>query len=125
MGVTARATGSPDGRDDLFNFSEVYQELVDGDAGMAGIGREAPPKAVPVRCVTKFKRQKASQEIQALQRVEVSADIVGIGRTSEGGPKDFGEEAMARIKDAGSSLKPVAIYKYRAILRPKGTAASQ
>lgn len=117
--VTRRAVGVPTGRDaDLFNISEFYQEVVGpSSTGPLPTGRSVvAPKVTPVRCVTKF-RLVGGPQIQAIQRLEVFADF-----GSEFGVRDFGQAIQGTA--GADPEKPVAIYRYRAILlpTPKSTA---
>mmetsp|Transcript_100115 Transcript_100115/g.224341 ORF Transcript_100115/g.224341 Transcript_100115/m.224341 type:complete len:138 (-) Transcript_100115:42-455(-) len=110
MRVTKRAVGVPEGRTDLFNVSEFYQEVVDSnDATAVALGGGAgAPKVTPVRCVTKY-RLVAGPQIQALQRLEVFQTLLSADA------RDFGEVLKG---GGGDREKPVAIYRYRGILVP-------
>lgn len=112
MRVTLRAVGAPEGREDLFNASEFFQEVIGGGDGSPTLAAAPPaPRVTPVRCVTKFRRVPGPQ-IQALQRVEVFS--VG---GPESGARDFGE--LLRGSGAGPDPgKPVAVYRYRGVLVP-------
>lgn len=96
--VRARSTGVPEGRDDLFNASEFYQDILAGRIG-------GPAAVSPRRRVTKFKRV-TGPEIQLVERVEVFPAL-----SVDGAPNSGAFSISA--SDAG---KPSAIYKYRGIL---------
>lgn len=87
--VKKRSVGIPEGRNDLFNSSEVYVQEVSsaGDSGR--------DKVTPIRCVNKFKKTNDS-EILVLQRLEIF-------------PRLDGESAT-------DLDKPSVIYKYRGVL---------
>jgi len=115
--VTRRTVAAPEGRDDLFNVSEFYQEVVGGGdlsalALGAGVGSQAAaPKVTPVRCITKYRRV-AGPQIQALQRLEVFPALLGPDA------RDFGDVLRGSGADRD---KPVAVYRYRGILVPAST----
>lgn len=124
MKVTKRATGTPDGREDLFNASEFFQETIGGGMDATAVAyastqesmmasyKDLAPRITPIRCVSKFRRV-SGPEIQLVQRVEVySFDGVN------GSARDFGE--AIRQRSSGDPDKPITIYKYRVILRPEG-----
>jgi len=91
--ILRRSVVTPEGSQDLFNTSEVFQQTV--EAG----GRT---KVTPVRVVNKFKRV-SSGEIQVLQRVEVFPQ-----------PDTVTPGSNAVLGDT-----PAVIYKYRGILDRK------
>lgn len=99
--VQRRSVGAPDDREDLFNTSELYQEVVSyGDDSVslsAPLPRGGETKITPIRCVNKFKRVGAGPTVQVLQRVEVF-------------PR------LAIRSDGGDPQKPVVIYRYRGVL---------
>lgn len=94
--ILRRLVAVPEGKEDLFNASEVYQQIVNssGDVGSGG-----GTKVTPIRCVNKFKRVSDTQ-IQVLQRVEVFPRLDG----------------AAILADAGDPEKPTVVYKYRGLL---------
>ncbi|CAJ1429294.1 unnamed protein product, partial [Effrenium voratum] len=83
--IKKRTVGVPEGRDDLFNSSEVFLQEVSG-------GGE--DKVTPIRCVNKFKKNGDS-EILVIQRLEIF-------------PRFGGADPEAFNLD-----KPSVIYKYR------------
>mmetsp|Transcript_52599 Transcript_52599/g.140157 ORF Transcript_52599/g.140157 Transcript_52599/m.140157 type:complete len:166 (-) Transcript_52599:421-918(-) len=89
--VTRRSVGAPEGAEDLFNASEVYQQIVESP------GKQT--KVTPIRCVNKFKRISA-KEIQVLQRLEIFPRLDG---------------SSVQIENGDPSM-PLVIYKYRGIL---------
>lgn len=117
--VTKRAIGEPEGRPDLFNSSEFYQEVVSGaTSGLSSDSLDpvglAPasmiPKVTPIRCVNKFRLVDGPQ-IQVIQRVEVFASPF----SSDSIALDFGQVQQLANMTGG---RPVVIYRYRAILTP-------
>lgn len=121
--VTRRATGVPEGRTDLFNASEFYQETVNGsDFGVFQATSGAPPpvmvpKVTPVRCVNKF-RKVAGPQIQLIQRVEVFSTFGS--EAGQAGARDVGDLLRG---GGGDPNTPVAVYRYRVLLVPAGTSA--
>jgi len=104
--VRNRSIGIPEGRDDLFNASERYQEVVmDARSG-------TPLSVFPRRRVTKFKRvvEQGRTVVQLLQRIELFPALVT--------PDGAGAVPM------GDADKPVAVYKYRVILTPSVSSSS-
>lgn len=117
--VTKRAIGEPEGRPDLFNSSEFYQEVVSGaTSGFSGESsfqiELAPasmiPKVTPIRCVNKFRLVDGPQ-IQVIQRVEVFASPF----SSDSISLNFGQVQQL---SSMTGDRPVAVYRYRAILTP-------
>jgi len=87
--IKKRTIGVPEGRDDLFNSSEVFLQEVSGSSEGDKITR--------IRCVNKFK--KKDSEILVIQRLEI------FPRYDGNNPETFNLE------------KPSVIYKYKGVLR--------
>lgn len=87
--IKKRTVGVPEGRDDLFNSSEVFLQEVSGSS--------EGDKITPIRCVNKFK--KKDSEILVIQRLEI------FPRYDGNNPETLNLE------------KPSVIYKYKGVLR--------
>ncbi|CAL1174174.1 unnamed protein product [Cladocopium goreaui] len=83
--IKKRTVGVPEGRDDLFNSSEVFLQEVSGSS--------EGDKITPIRCVNKFK--KKDSEILVIQRLEI------FPRYDGNNPETLNLE------------KPSVIYKYK------------
>mmetsp|Transcript_27072 Transcript_27072/g.59499 ORF Transcript_27072/g.59499 Transcript_27072/m.59499 type:complete len:332 (-) Transcript_27072:6-1001(-) len=113
--VARRAVGVPEGREeDIFNYSEFYQQTLYLDAKLPEESRPVPIEVTPVRCVGKFRRTLGPEVLEVL-RFEVFPSVA-----SESGARDWSDVVSNQRLQGSDPERPLAVYKYRVVLTPMG-----